>query len=51
MTRQEQGTANLGGGFATSRATGALSEAAREAIADLLGADARDIAFGPNMTR
>jgi cysteine desulfurase family protein (TIGR01976 family) len=46
----ETGTANLGGAFRTSIDTGALSDAAHAAMADLLGARAEDIAFGPNMT-
>lgn len=46
----EKGTANNGGAFATSIATEELSEEAHEAAADLLGADAGEIAFGPNMT-
>ncbi|HEU4967411.1 cysteine desulfurase-like protein [Sphingomonas sp.] len=46
----EAGTANLGGAFRTSIDTGALSDAAHEAMADLLGAAPEDIAFGPNMT-
>lgn len=46
----EKGTANNGGAFATSIATEQLSEAAHAAAADLLGADAGEIAFGPNMT-
>ncbi|MBA2920169.1 cysteine desulfurase-like protein [Sphingomonas sp. MAH-20] len=46
----ETGTANLGGAFSTSVETGALSDAAHAAIADLLGAAPEDIAFGPNMT-
>lgn len=46
----EGGTANSGGAFATSRATDALSAAARQAMADLLAGDADEIAFGPNMT-
>jgi len=51
MTRHlEEGSANSGGAFATSIETDALSEAAHEAAADLLGAEAGDIAFGPNMT-
>ena len=51
MTRHlTGGTANLGGDYTTSRDTGALSDAARAAMADLLGAQAQDIAFGPNMT-
>ena len=44
------GTANLGGPFATSLACGALSRAAHAAAADLIGGDADEIAFGPNMT-
>jgi cysteine desulfurase family protein (TIGR01976 family) len=44
------GTANSGGAFVTSRETDALSEAAHRAMADLLGGDPGEIAFGPNMT-
>ncbi len=44
------GTANSGGAFASSVTTDAASEAAHVAMADLLGADADEIAFGPNMT-
>jgi cysteine desulfurase family protein (TIGR01976 family) len=44
------GTANSGGAFVTSRETDALSEAAHQAMADLLGGDPGEIAFGPNMT-
>jgi cysteine desulfurase family protein (TIGR01976 family) len=44
------GTANSGGAFVTSRETDALSEEAHQAMADLLGADPGEIAFGPNMT-
>lgn len=44
------GTANSGGAFATSREADALSAAAREGVADLLGARADEVAFGPNMT-
>ncbi|HEY0311761.1 MAG TPA: cysteine desulfurase-like protein [Allosphingosinicella sp.] len=51
MTRHlEEGSANSGGAFSTSIETDALSQAAHEAAADLLGAEAGDIAFGPNMT-
>lgn len=51
MTRHlTHGTANAGGAFATSVATDATSRAAHEAIADLIGADPDEIAFGPNMT-
>ncbi|MEA2999197.1 MAG: hypothetical protein QOK17_1030 [Sphingomonadales bacterium] len=46
----ENGTANSGGAFATSLATDAMSEAAHEAMADLLGGSPDEIAFGPNMT-
>ena len=44
------GTANSGGAFVTSRETDALSAHAHQAMADLLGADPGEIAFGPNMT-
>jgi cysteine desulfurase family protein (TIGR01976 family) len=44
------GTANSGGAFATSVETDAQSAAAHTAIADLLGGDPGEIAFGPNMT-
>ncbi len=44
------GTANSGGGFASSVATDAASEAAHAAMADLIGAEPDEIAFGPNMT-
>lgn len=46
----ERGTANSGGAFATSVETDALSDAAHEAMADLLGGEPGEIAFGPNMT-
>lgn len=46
----ESGTANSGGGFATSIATDALADAAHAAMADLLGGEAHEIAFGQNMT-
>src|SRR5436309_10008354 len=46
----ERGTANSGGAFATSAETDRLSEEAHAAMADLLGGDAGEIAFGPNMT-
>ena len=44
------GTANSGGRFATSVATDAMSRDAHAAMADLLGGDPGEIAFGPNMT-
>src|SRR3569832_7656 len=44
------GTANAGGKFATSVETDAMSAAAHAAMADLLGAQSGEIAFGPNMT-
>jgi len=46
----KSGTANSGGAFVTSRETDALSQDAHRAMADLLGADPGEIAFGPNMT-
>ncbi|HEX5182058.1 MAG TPA: cysteine desulfurase-like protein [Allosphingosinicella sp.] len=46
----ERGTANSGGAFVASAETDALSEAAHAAMADLLGGDPGEIAFGPNMT-
>lgn len=46
----KSGTANSGGAFVTSRETDALSEEAHRAMADLIGADPGEIAFGPNMT-
>ena len=43
--------ANDGGAFATSRAVGELVDAARGAVADLLGAaDPDEVVFGLNMT-
>jgi len=44
------GTANAGGHFATSQAVNRLSAEAHQAVADLLGGRASEIAFGPNMT-
>jgi len=44
------GMANLHGTFATSVATDQLLDDTRAAVADLLGCEAREIAFGPNMT-
>jgi cysteine desulfurase family protein (TIGR01976 family) len=46
----ERGTANSGGAFASSVETDAMSEAAHAAVADLLGGQPGEIAFGPNMT-
>ncbi len=46
----EHGTANSGGAFVTSAETDALSDAAHAAMADLLGGEPGEIAFGPNMT-
>lgn len=45
-----RGTANAGGPFATSVETDQISADAHAAMADLLGAQPEDIAFGPNMT-
>jgi cysteine desulfurase family protein (TIGR01976 family) len=44
------GTANDGGAFATSIETDRLSREAHQAIADFLGGDCAEVAFGPNMT-
>jgi cysteine desulfurase family protein (TIGR01976 family) len=46
----QRGVANLGGHFATSRDAEEITAAAREAIGDLFGAPAAQIAFGQNMT-
>ncbi len=46
----ERGVANLGGPFAASRDAADITAAARAAAADLIGADADEIAFGQNMT-
>ena len=46
----ERGTANSGGAFATSVETDKVSAAAHAAVADLIGGEAGEIAFGPNMT-
>ena len=43
--------ANQGGGFATSRETDLIVEAAQQVVADFVGAtDPDEIVFGPNMT-
>jgi selenocysteine lyase/cysteine desulfurase len=42
--------ANHGGAFAAAHATDACVERARAAVARLLGADPRGVAFGPSMT-
>ena len=41
---------NSGGRFAASITTGEMVRAARETVAQLLGADADGIVFGPNST-
>ncbi|WP_404712764.1 cysteine desulfurase-like protein [Sphingomonas sp. MMS24-J13] len=46
----QRGTANAGGAFATTIETDAMSAAAHAAMADLLGGESDEIAFGPNMT-
>jgi selenocysteine lyase/cysteine desulfurase len=47
----QQDNANVGGAFATSRATDELIDEARAASADFLGAASpQEIIFGPNMT-
>ena len=45
-----KGGSNLGGPFVTSRETDEVVDASRSAVADLFGADAREVAFGQNMT-
>ena len=45
-----KGLSNSGGAFATSRETDAVVAAAREAGADLVGADPGEIVLGPNST-
>lgn len=42
--------ANSGGSFATSDETDKMIDASRRAAADLIGCEASDVAFGPNMT-
>ena len=42
--------ANHGGAFATSERSDAIVDEAHAALGDLLGVDADEIAFGPNMT-
>ncbi|HJW22891.1 MAG TPA: cysteine desulfurase-like protein [Candidatus Limnocylindrales bacterium] len=42
--------ANHGGAFATSRRSDAIVDEAHAAVADLLGVDADEMTFGPNMT-
>jgi selenocysteine lyase/cysteine desulfurase len=42
--------ANLGGAFATSRASDEVMERGRAAVADFMGAEPEGIAFGANMT-
>ena len=46
----ERDNANLGGAFRASRASDDVMEAGRAAIADLVGGDPEEIAFGANMT-
>lgn len=45
-----KGVSNLGGGFGASDDAVATTAAAREAVADLLGASPGEIVFGQNMT-
>ncbi|RSD28878.1 cysteine desulfurase-like protein [Mesobacillus subterraneus] len=44
------GMANLHGTFHSSKDTDAMLDEAREAVADLLGCQAKEVAFGANMT-
>lgn len=46
----QRGTANSGGAFAASVDTDAAADTAHAAMADLLGGEPGEIAFGPNMT-
>jgi cysteine desulfurase family protein (TIGR01976 family) len=46
----QRNNANTGGAYSTSRNTDAMIAGARAALADFLGCDADEIAFGPNMT-
>jgi cysteine desulfurase family protein (TIGR01976 family) len=45
-----RGGSNVHGSFVTSRETDDVVDTAREAVADLFGADAHEIVFGQNMT-
>jgi cysteine desulfurase family protein (TIGR01976 family) len=45
-----ESNANHGGAFATSRRSDEIVDEAHSAVADLLGVDAEEITFGPNMT-
>jgi cysteine desulfurase family protein (TIGR01976 family) len=44
------GMSNTGGAFASSRRSEEIEDAARAAVADLVGGDAGGVVFGPNMT-
>ncbi|GAA4488593.1 cysteine desulfurase-like protein [Actinoallomurus oryzae] len=46
----ERGIGNVGGAFPASDRSGAIVEAARQAVADLVGGDPRGVVLGPNMT-
>lgn len=46
----KQSNANTCGAYATSRRTDAVIADARSAMADFLGCDSDEVAFGPNMT-
>ena len=45
-----RGVSNLGGGFGASEEAERITDEARTAAADLVGAEAGEIAFGQNMT-
>src|SRR5450759_300426 len=45
-----ESNANHGGAFATSRRSDEIVDEAHSAVADLLGVDAEEVTFGPNMT-
>ncbi|MFB9837656.1 cysteine desulfurase-like protein [Actinoallomurus acaciae] len=46
----EGGIGNVGGAFPASARSDAIVEAARRAVADLVGGDPRGVVLGPNMT-
>ena len=48
--RLRVGTSNIGGAFGASREADAVVAAARQAVADLVGGRAEEVAFGQNMT-
>src|SRR5262245_48446285 len=49
-TTYRQGIGNVHGAFPASQRATAIVEAARQAVADLVGAEPAGVVFGPNMT-